>query len=150
MKGYKAIGITAIGLAMMLFLLRWLEYRFMIVNYAQEFYIGAIALLFMGLGIWLALKLVNRKTIVIEREVIVTPTIDFVRNDEVITELGLSKREVEVLELIAAGLSNLEIGNRLFLSLNTVKTHAANLFEKLEVKRRTQAVEAGRRLGIIA
>lgn len=150
MKGFKAIIVTALGLALLLFLLRWLEYRFLIVNSAQEIYSGAIALVFLGLGIWLTLKLVNRKTVVIEKEVLIHHSKEFTRNEESVTALGLSKRELEVLELMAEGLSNIEIGNRLFLSLNTVKTHAANLFEKLEVKRRTQAVEAGRRLGIIS
>ena len=150
MKGFKAIIVTALGLAVLLFLLRWLEYRFLIVNSAQEIYSGAIALVFLGLGIWLTLKLVNRKTVVIEKEVLIHSIKEFTRNEESVTALGLSKRELEVLELMAEGLSNIEIGNRLFLSLNTVKTHAANLFEKLEVKRRTQAVEAGRRLGIIS
>ena len=150
MKGFKAIIVTALGLALLLFLLRWLEYRFLIVKSAQEIYSGAIALVFLGLGIWLTLKLVNRKTVVIEKEVLIHSIKEFTRNEESVTALGLSKRELEVLELMAEGLSNIEIGNRLFLSLNTVKTHAANLFEKLEVKRRTQAVEAGRRLGIIS
>lgn len=148
----KHIFIYGGSLAVLLFLMRWLEYRFIIIDHALEIYIGAIAIIFMSLGIWLALKLSSPKvkTIQVEKEVYVYPNDNFVLNQAALTGLNLSKREVEVLQLMADGLSNQEIAARLFLSLNTVKTHSSNLFWKLEVERRTQAVDKAKKLGIIA
>lgn len=134
-----------------MFLLKWLEWRFIIVNYAFELYAGFIAVIFTGLGIWLALKLSKPKTtfITLEKELHIGSS-DFVLNEtSAISETGLSKRELEVLLLMAQGLSNQEIAQRLFVSLNTIKTHSSKIFEKLEVRRRTQAVEKARRLEII-
>lgn len=140
-----------ISLAFLLFFLKWIELRFIIINHTLEIYIGLIALLFTGLGIWLALKLTKPKveTQIIEKEII-TKNTDFIINEEVMNELGISKRELEVLQLMADGLSNQEIAEKLFVSLNTIKTHTSKLFEKLEVKRRTQAVEKAKRLSLIA
>lgn len=146
---YRTILLTGVSLAAMLVLLRWLELRFLIFDNAIEVYIGAIALLFTGLGVWLALKLTKPKTVIVERQVYVAATADFRVNESALTELGISKRELEVLELMAQGCSNQEIANRLFVSLNTVKTHSSRLFEKLEVNRRTQAIEKGKRLLLI-
>jgi DNA-binding CsgD family transcriptional regulator len=148
----KQIIIYSISLALLLFLLRWFEFRFLILSHSLEIYIGLIALVFMGLGIWLALKLAKPKkeTIIIEKEVHISAPKDFVVNDAELERLGLSKRELEVLQLMSEGLSNAEIAERLFVSLNTIKTHTSKIFEKLEVKRRTQAVEVGKRLGLIA
>lgn len=136
-----------ISLAGLLFLLRWLEIRFTIINHTFEIYIGAIALLFTGLGVWFATKLNKPKieTQIIEKE---NPT-EFVLNEVELLKLGISKRELEVLQLIAGGLSNQEIANKLFVSLNTIKTHSSKVFEKLDVKRRTQAIEKAKRLGLI-
>ncbi len=145
---YKMIFLYGISLAVFLFLLRFLEIRFMLIDHATELYVGAVALLFTGLGIWLALKLTNPKTIVVEKEVIIRTT-EFIRDEQALERTGLSKRELEVLELMSEGLSNQEIASRLFVSLNTIKTHSSNVFDKLDVKRRTQAVEQGKRLGII-
>jgi ATP/maltotriose-dependent transcriptional regulator MalT len=136
---------------MLLFLLKWLEYHFVIINHALEIYMGAIALIFMGLGIWLALKLAKPKvkTVVIEKEVFINASPDFVFNQDELTKLGISKRELEVLQLMSEGLSNGEIAEKLFVSLHTVKSHSSKLFEKLDVKRRTQAIEKAKRLNII-
>jgi len=140
-----------IALAALLFLLKWLELRFIIADHAFEAYAGAIALIFTALGIWLALKLAKPKvqTVVVERQVYVDNTSDFTINQNELDRLNLSKRELEVLQLMAEGLSNQEISVRLFVSLNTVKTHSSKVFEKMEVKRRTQAVEMAKRLCII-
>ncbi len=145
---YRDTILYGISLALSLFLLKWIELRFIIINHAFEIYAGIIALLFTALGIWLALKLNKPKieTKVIEKPVIVN---DFSFNETAMTDLGLSKRELEVLQLMAEGLSNQEIAERLFVSLNTIKTHTSNLFEKLDVKRRTQAVEKAKRLSLI-
>ena len=139
-----------IALAVLMFILRWLELRLLIFRHAFEVYLGIIALLFTALGIWLALKLTKPKTIIIEKDIILESPKEFVLNEAQLQVLNLSKRELEVLQLMAAGLSNQEIAEQMFVSLNTIKTHSANLFEKLDVKRRTQAVEKAKRLSIIA
>lgn len=139
------------SLALLLFLLRWLELRFLIFDHAMEIYIGAIAIIFTALGIWLALKLTKPKIerVVVEKEIYIEKTREFVFNEAEVIRLGISKRELEVLQLMAEGLSNAEIGNRLFVSLNTVKTHASNLFFKLDASRRTQAIEKAKSLCLI-
>lgn len=140
-----------ISLAVLLFLLKWLEFRFVIVDHALEIYIGVIALLFTGLGIWLALKLARPKveTVIVEKEVIIERSPVFTLDERALETLQLSKRELEVLQLMAEGLSNQEIADRLFLSLNTIKTHSLRLFSKMDVERRTQAIEKAKRLNII-
>ena len=141
-----------IALAAIVFLMKWLEYKFVIIDHALEIYIGAIALIFTALGIWLTLKLNKPKlqTLVVEKEVYVQkPDPDFVPDENQLIKMGISKRECEVLSLMSQGLSNQEIANQLYLSLNTVKTHGSNLFLKLDVKRRTQAIEKGKRMGLI-
>jgi DNA-binding NarL/FixJ family response regulator len=135
-------------MALLLFFLKWLELRFVIIDHALELYVGAVAVVFTGLGIWLALKVVRPKVKVIEREVYVNGTHP-VLNEKTRADLNLSKRELEVLQLMADGLSNKEIADRLFVSLSTVKTHSNNLFDKMNVERRTQAIDKARRLGII-
>lgn len=153
---YKAVVIYGCSLAALLFLLKWIEYRFLLIDYAFEIYISLIAIVFTVLGIWLALKLVKPKTqtkvetVVVEKPVYITSLHEFVINDELRTKLGLSDRELEVLQLMAEGLSNQEIADRLYVSLNTIKTHSSNIFLKLEVKRRTQAVEKAKKLQLIA
>lgn len=123
----------------------------MMISNAYEAYIGAIAVFFTLLGIWLALKLTKPQvqTVIVEKSVYVSNEIGFSPNQHELTRLNLSRRELEVLELMAGGLSNQEISARLFVSLNTIKTHSSNLFEKMEVKRRTQAIEMAKRLCII-
>lgn len=148
---YKLIFLYGASLAVLLFLLRWLELHFLIMDHAFEIYIGAIAMIFTALGIWLALKLARPKvrTVVVEKEVYINNGSAFILNEAALDKLNLSKRELEVLQLMAEGLSNQEIAGRLFLSLPTIKTHAGRLFEKLDVKRRTQAIEKAKRLQII-
>ena len=148
---YKQTILYGIAMAILVFLLQWLELRFVIFNHAFELYAGALALIFTGLGIWLAQKLMKPKvkTVVVEKQVIVDNGLDFIFNAHVAEELRISKRELEVLQLMGDGLSNQEIADKLFVSLNTIKTHSSNLFEKLEAGRRTQAVEKAKRLGLI-
>ncbi len=148
---HKATIFYSICLALLLFLLKWLELRFIIFNYSLEIYIGAIAFIFTALGIWLTLKLSKPKieTVVVEKEVYIRRNEDFVLNKSLVIKLELSNRELEILGLMAEGNSNQEIANRLFVSLSTVKTHNQNLFEKLDVKRRTQAIEKAKRLNLI-
>jgi len=150
LSAHKLIFVYGSSLAFLLFFMRWLELKLLVIHHSTEIYAGIIAILFTGLGIWLTLKLIKPKTVVVEKEVYVVKAHEpFSVNEAALEQLGLSKRELEVLQLMAEGLSNQEIAARLFVSLNTVKTHSSNLFEKMEVKRRTQAVEQGKRLGII-
>lgn len=150
-SSFRQILIYGLSLAILLFLLKWLELRFIVYDYSMEIFVSAIALFFTGLGIWLALKLSRPKiqTVVVEREVIVNGDAEFKFNEEMFKELGLTQRELEVLQQMSNGLSNQEIADALFLSVPTIKTHASNLFEKLDVKRRTQAIEKGKSLKII-
>jgi len=147
----KIIILYSASLALLLFLLKWLEWRFVIIDHAFEVYIGAIALIFTALGIWLTLKLTRPqvKTVIVEKEIYINKGPDFCLNQTALHQLSLSKRELEVLALMAEGLSNQEIAVRLFLSLNTVKTHSSKLFGKLEVQRRTQAIDKAKKLGLI-
>ncbi|TDO19537.1 response regulator transcription factor [Pedobacter duraquae] len=138
------------SLAVLLLIMKWLEWHVLVIEHSFEVYAGAIALLFTALGIWLANKLTRAKstTIIVEKQVLVK-TKDFVLNEAEVVRLGLTKREMEVLQAMADGLSNQEIAERLFLSLNTIKTHSSKVFEKLEVQRRTHAVDKARKLNII-
>jgi NarL family two-component system response regulator LiaR len=147
----KQIILYGLALAAILFLVRWLEMRYVLADDQVDTYIGIIALVFTSLGIWLAVKLRKPKveTVVVEKEVLLTPPSEFVLNEKEMNRLNLSKRELEVLQLMAGGFSNQEIAEQLFVSLNTIKTHSAQLFGKMDVKRRTQAVDTGKKLGLI-
>lgn len=150
-RKYKQLIWYSAALAALLVVLQLLQYRFLVVDHAMELYMSAIAIVFTSLGIWLALKLARPKvkTVLVEKTMYVTSPLEFTPNQDEITRLNLSRRELEVLQLMAEGLSNQEISERLFVSLNTIKTHSSKVFEKMEVKRRTQAIEMGRRLQII-
>lgn len=150
LKRHKETISYAIAMALLMLVLRWLEFRFLVASHQYEIYIGIIALLFLIFGIWIANKIVapKIKTVVVEKEIRV-PEFEFVLNEKELTERKISKRELEVLTLMAEGLSNQEIAERLFVSLNTIKTHSAKLFEKLEVKRRTQAIETAKKLQLL-
>lgn len=130
-------------------LLQWAEYRWLVVAHAFEVYAALVAALFAGLGLWLGRRLTRPAPPRIERvEVPVAPV--FARDEAQVRSLGLTPRELEILGLIAAGLSNREIAGRLFVSENTVKTHSSRLFDKLGARRRTQAVLRARELRLIA
>lgn len=120
------------------FLLQWLEYQHFTRSFSSELYIVVIAALFAGLGTWVGTRLTRRAA-----------PADFVRNDAVLKTLGVTEREVTVLELLAAGDANKEIARKLDISPNTVKTHISSLFAKLEVQRRTQAIQKARELRIL-
>ena len=148
---HKLILLYGAALALLFFVLKWLQFKFVIMEHSIEIYVGAIAAIFTGLGIWLALKLSRPKikTVVVEKEVYIQKDSDFAVNEKELSKLNLSKRELEVLQLMADGLSNQEIASRLYLSLNTIKTHSLRLFEKMDVARRTQAIDKAKKLGII-
>jgi len=129
--------------------LRLIEFRFLIVEHSIEIYGGLIAAMFAGLGVWLGLKLTRKQEVVVVKEVPVPAALPFTLNEERLKVLGITRRELEILELIAQGLSNREIADKLFVSENTVKTHSSRLFDKLSARRRTQAVQIGKELGLI-
>jgi NarL family two-component system response regulator LiaR len=140
------------GLAggIMIVLLRLIEFKFLIVEHSIEIYGGLVAALFAALGIWVGLKLTKKKEVLIVKEVHVpAAAIPFSLNEARVKDLGITKRELEILELIAQGLSNREIADKLFVSENTVKTHSSRLFDKLSARRRTQAVQFGKEMGLI-
>ncbi|HEY7402793.1 MAG TPA: response regulator transcription factor [Candidatus Angelobacter sp.] len=137
-------------------LLKLSEYRFLVVEHSLEIYGGLVAALFSALGIWLGLTLTRKKA----RQQVLTqaPAIGgeqppdatpFIADEKRLNELGITPRELEILGLIAAGLSNREIADRLFVSENTVKTHSSRLFDKLGARRRTQAVQLGKEARLI-
>jgi DNA-binding CsgD family transcriptional regulator len=125
-------------LALGAFGLQWLEYRYLVRTHPAQVSLGLIALAFLGLGIWVGARLFRRP-----------PPAPFAANTQAVQSLGISERELQVLEHLAAGRSNKEIANRLEVSPNTVKTHVARLFEKLQVRRRTEAILRARELGMI-
>jgi DNA-binding CsgD family transcriptional regulator len=130
-------------------LLKLIEYRYLIIEHSFEIYSGLIAATFAGLGIWLGRRLVGRRQAVIVKEVMVARGDAFVLNEQKREELGITPRELEILTLVAEGLSNREIAGKLFVSENTVKTHCSRTFEKLGARRRTQAVQLGKELGLL-
>jgi len=133
--------------------LKLTEYRFLVVEHSVEIYVALVAALFAGLGIWLGLTLTRKKPATIIKDVPaqapVQSTDPFVADEARVSRFGITARELEILGLIAAGLSNREIAGRLFVSENTVKTHSSRLFDKLGAKRRTQAVQIGKTARLI-
>jgi len=138
----KTIILYGLALAALVFVMKLVEYRFMVRDQRLEFYVGIVAVMFVALGVWIGLKLTRKKVFV------AAP--DFRLNEGELKRLGISKREHEVLELMAQGFSNQEIADKLFVSSNTIKTHSSNIFSKLEVTRRTQAIKKARELSLIA
>lgn len=136
----KTILFYALALGGLVFLLKWLEFRFFVRDVSVEVYVGLLAVLFTALGVWVGLRLTRKPVMV---------AAPFQRDSRKVQQLELSKRELEVLELLAQGHSNQEIADRLFVSLNTVKTHTSNLFSKLGVSRRTQAIQKGKEWQLI-
>ena len=129
--------------------LQLIEYRWLVVEHSVEIYAGLVAAVFAGVGIWLGQRLTRRTETVVVREVMVEAPATFVRDEGRLESLGITPRELEILELIAAGLSNREIAERVHVSENTVKTHSSRVFDKLGARRRTQAVQLGKELRLI-
>jgi two-component system, NarL family, response regulator LiaR len=140
----KTVFFYSLVLAALIFLLKMLEYRFVIRDLSLEFYIGVIAVLFTLLGMWAGLRLTRKKN-----HTTIPDATFFIPDEQRIHQLGISKREREVLALMAQGCSNQEIASRLFVSVSTIKTHTSNLFIKLDAKRRTQAIQRAKELKIL-
>lgn len=145
----RLILIYGAAAGLLILVLRLIEYRFLVVEHSLEIYGALVAAIFASVGIWLGLKLTRKKEVVVVKEVTVPANHPFVLNEAKLADLGITKRELEILELIATGLSNREIAEKLFVSENTVKTHSSRLFEKLSARRRTQAVQIAKELGLI-
>ena len=137
----KTVLLYGAAMAALTGILKFIEYRYFVYDLSLEFYLGMVAVLFTGLGVWAGLRLTRRK------EIVASP--EFKLNDLELQRLGISKREYEVLELIAQGLSNQEIAEKLFVSLSTVKSHSSSLFIKLDAHRRTQAIHRAKELGLL-
>lgn len=133
----RLLIVYGIGLAAFAFLLDWLDYKNAVHAWSTPFYVTCIAVIFVALGIWVGNRLTAK------------PRQPFARNEAAIASMGISAREVEVLEMLAAGHANKVIARRLDISPNTVKTHVARLYEKLQVSSRTQAIQKARELDIL-
>jgi DNA-binding CsgD family transcriptional regulator len=133
--------------------LKWTEYRFLVVEHSLEIYSALIAATFAILGIWLGLKLTGKQRTVVKEILIpaneVAAYAPFIPNQQKRVDLSITPRELEVLELIARGMSNREIAAKLYVSENTVKTHSSRVFDKLGARRRTQAVQLGKQFGLL-
>jgi len=129
--------------------LRLIEYQHFVRTYPGEIYGALVALIFTAVGAYLGLKWTARKEVVVVKEVLVRADGPFTVDEARLRELAITPREHEILGLIAQGLSNREIAEKLFVSENTVKTHSSRLFEKLDVNRRVQAVQKGKDLRLI-
>jgi DNA-binding CsgD family transcriptional regulator len=143
--------IILFGLAggILITLLKWTEYRYLVIEHSIEIYGGLTAATFSAFGIWLGLRLTRKQIVVKEVHVAVPAGQPFVVNSRKQEELEITPRELEILELIAKGMSNREIAEKLFVSENTVKTHSSRVFDKLGAKRRTQAVQLGKEFGLL-
>ncbi len=146
----RYIVLYGLILAVLVFLLKWLQWKFLIIDNSLEVYIGLIAIFFTILGVWVATQLAKPKiqTVIVEKEIYVPLSDDSTLNEAELKKLNFSNREYEVLQLLAKGYSNAEIAKSLYLALSTVKTHVSNIFVKMEVKSRAQAIEKSKRLKI--
>lgn len=130
-------------------LLKWTEYQFLVVEHSVEIYGGLIAAIFAAIGIWLGIKLTGKRQTIVVKEVPVPAGGPFTPDERKREDLHITRRELEILALIAQGLSNREIAKKLFLSESTVKTHSSRVFDKLGARRRTQAVQLGKESGLL-
>jgi NarL family two-component system response regulator LiaR len=145
----KHVLLYGLVLGVLIAALRLIEYRSLVVEHSVEIYGGLVAAVFASVGIWLGLRLTRRIESVVVREVMIPAPVNFVRDQSKLESLGITRRELEILELIAEGLSNKEIAARVYVSENTVKTHSSRVFDKLGARRRTQAVQLGKELRLI-
>lgn len=143
----KTIVLYGIGAGLLIAAMRAVEYRWLVVEHSLEIYGGIVAAVFASLGVWLGLKLTRERVVV--REVPVPAPAEFTRDEARVRQLGITARELEVLQLIAAGHATREIADLLHVSENTVKTHSSRVFDKLGASRRTQAVQKAREQRVI-
>jgi DNA-binding CsgD family transcriptional regulator len=150
MQTASLVALYGLGIGLVVAIMRWVDYKHAVHAWTLEIYAGTIAILFALAGISLGLQMKQRRNAPPETTIEVRQTeVYHGVNLEPAEDAGLSRRELEVLQLMASGHSNQEIADKLFVSLNTVKTHTSNLYVKLEVKRRGQAVVKAKELGIL-
>ncbi len=137
----KSILLYGIAMAVLIGILKFAEYRFYVRDLSLELFLGLVAVIFVGLGVWVGRRLTRVK--------VVAPESEFVLDDAHLKKLGITKREYEVLSLIAQGLSNKEIADKLFVSTSTIKTHVSNIIAKLDSSRRTEAIAKAKKMHII-
>ena len=145
-QAFREIALYGVCGGILIAGLRLAEHRFLVLSHSVAIYGAIVAVLFAGLGIWLGGTITKKKPEVVVREVPVEVRVSgpFVLDEARVRELQLTPRELEILGLIAEGLSNKEIAERVFVSENTVKTHASRVFDKLGARRRTEAVQLGK------
>lgn len=150
-KGVRHIMLYGLAIASLIFGLKWLQWNFLIADNAIDIYIGLIAIVFTILGVWVASQLIKPKTqtVFVEKEIIIQQTKKFILNQTELNRLDLTNREYQILKLIVQGHSNADIATQLFLSLSTIKTHVSNLYAKMNVKSRFQAITRAKRLEIV-
>ena len=150
-KGVKHIMLYGLSLATLVLGLKWLQWNFLIVDNAIDLYIGLIAIIFTILGMWVAFQLIQPKTqtVFVEKHIIIHQPKKFILNQTALKRLNLTNREFQILKLIVMGHSNADIASQLFLSLSTIKTHVSNLYVKMNVKSRFQAIAKARRMEIV-
>lgn len=138
-------------LATFIFLLNWLQWKFLIIGHSTEIYGGFLALFFTGLGIWIASQLIQPKIekVVVEKKIIIRERTPSSINHNQIQLLKLTKRELEVLQLMAKGYRNVDIAKNLFLSVSTIKSHVSSLLAKMDVQNRVQAIKKAKDFRII-
>jgi len=164
---FKKVAIYGVLLGLIAVSLRMLEYRLVLMSHSLELYGACLALIFTILGVYAGNRITQRKQVIVERTVektiektvyvqqpveVLVPMPAPARqapDERLMEKLGISNREYEILQLLAAGCSNQEIADQAFVSISTVKTHISNLFVKLDVSRRTQAVNKARELGLV-
>lgn len=150
-KSIQHIFIYGLFLGLFVFVLKWLQWKYLVADHSVEIYVGAVAVLFTVLGVWIAQKLIRPRTekIIVEKKVLVPVSDNPVFDRAAWEKLGLTNRENEVLQLLVKGYSNAEIASELFLSVSTVKTYVSSLLFKLDVSSRIKAIEKAKALNII-
>lgn len=150
-KDIRHIISYGLALAMLIFGLKWLQWNFLIVDNAIDIYIGLIAIIFTILGVWIASQLIKptTKTVFVEKQVIIHQPKKFILNQTELNRLNLTNREYQILKLIVQGHSNSDIAEQLFLSISTIKTHVSNLYTKMNVKSRIQAINMAKKIEIV-
>lgn len=134
--------------------LKWSEYQFLVIDHSVEIYAGLTAVIFAAFGIWLGIRLTGPRQQPLPQQLPAPPppaplALPFTPDQKKRDDLGITRRELEILELVALGLSNREIASKLFVSENTVKTHCSRTFDKLGARRRTEAVQLGKQQGLL-
>ena len=157
---WRTVLLYGVVAGLLIAVLELIEYRYLVVRHAVEIYGVLVAVLFSALGIWLGLRITRPKRVEVVERVVVQQVVQeilvparagpFVPDAAALARLGVTPREHEILQLIASGLSNREIAERLSVSENTVKTHASRLLDKLGARRRTEAVQRAKEAGLIA